>query len=816
METLLQDLRYGARSLAKNSGFTIVAIITLALGIGANTAVFSAVSAFLLRPLAVRNSARLVTINPTFSGAANQFSYADYRDFRQQATGFSDVLAWNGNLVGISNGNKAEQVVVSMVSANYFSALGLHPYLGQLFAGDDAEKPGADPVIVLGFGYWKQRFNSDPSIIGKQVKVNGRMLTVIGIAPAEFTGLFSIVEMQAYLPLSQIDLVANPNDFFTKRDDREVQLLGFLAPGTTQKQAEASVTLIASRLRRQYPDLEKGLEIGVRPELQSRPSPQNDNSLVVAAVFFLGLAGLVLLLACANIANLLLVRATARRREMAIRAALGAARSRLVRQLLTESLLLAFLGGTAGLALGAAIANIVRSFRLDAGFPMRFNLSLDWRVFAYSCAAVLITGIIVGFAPALRVAKTNVADLLHDGNRGASSGSARSRLRNIFVVSQVAGSFVLLTVAALFVSSLENAERTNLGFDADHVLNLSMDPHLVGLDDSKGKQFYRELDQRVRQLSGVEYASTATMVPLGFLSDSTSVYNQEHPPDKQAAPQVTHNDISEDYFQVMHIPILRGRTFTAADKQDSLLVAIVNQTMAEKMWPGEDAIGKRFSTKATGGPWIEVVGVAANSKWSSPGEPPKPFLYLPLSQNYSSLRTLQVRSSAPAAALIPELEQAIRQLVPDIPIFDVEPMNRALKTGNGFLLYRIGAEFTVAIGLLGLTLALVGVYGVLSYVTAQRTREIGIRLALGAERSAILAMVVRQGFWISTIGIAIGTVISVGGARLFRSVLQGTHSAQPWMPVVVGAFLAAAALLASYLPARRATKIDPIVALRYE
>ncbi|HET7873414.1 MAG TPA: ABC transporter permease [Terriglobales bacterium] len=820
MDTLLQDIKFAARMLIKNPLVTMVAVATLALGIGANTAIFSTLNSFFLRPLPVKNADRLTFIAGQIKGLSDgstRLSYLDYRDLRSQSDAFSDLLGYNLNLVGLDYEEKPDPIVISYVTSNFFSALGLKPAVGRLISGEKAEEKGTDPVVVLGYAYWKKRFNADPSIVGKRVKVNGSPATVIGVAPEGFHGLYSLIEMQAYLPLGLRTTWSESNDFWTKRDSYQLSVLGALKPGVSLKQAQSSVDVIMQRLAREYPE-EKNFTARVYPERLARPEPDPTNSTLVAGLLFMLLAGAVLFLACTNVANIIMVRATARSREMAVRSALGAGRLRLVRQLMTESVLLALLGGAAGLLLGAWISSMLGSIKLVAlGSPLLFDFSFDWRVFLFGMLAALLTGLLVGLMPAFRVSRTNLTTVLHEGSRGVLAGSTRSRLRNTLVGAQVALSLLLLVVAGLFVRSTRNAERMDLGFEPAHILNASMDVRQVGFDQDRARRFYRELEERMRNVPGVQSVSLASSIPMGYSYDGGQIYVEGKAQDaKDAVPVVLYNSVSRDYFSNMRVLVLRGRVFTDQDTDKSPLVAVVNEAMAQKYWPKQDPIGKRFSKKAATGPFMEIVGVVKTGKYQGPGESPMPFFYVSQAQDLQLVETLQVRIAGIPESLIPDVEREIHTLAPSLPLFGVESMEQSLEGANGFFLFRMGTRFTSALGLLGLLLALVGVYGVISYAAAQRTHEIGVRMAMGADRPSILRMVLKQGVFLIGGGLAAGLLLTFAATRGIGSLLVGVSPRDPITLGLAAAFLALVGLLASFIPARRAMNVEPLKALKYE
>jgi len=819
MDSFWQDIRYGFRTLQKSPGFTAIAILTLALGMAANTTIFSIINAILLRPLPVKDPSQIVklTADQVNNPGGTAFSYAEFADFETQARSLADLFFYHIILRGMSADGTAEHFVVSVVSPNFFTVLGIAPAAGRLILPTESGKPGADPVIVLGYSYWQKRFGGNANVVGKQVLIDGSPATIVGVAPKGFYGTYSIIESQGYIPVSMEKFEGNNTKFWTDRDDRHFVGMARLKPGVSVKQAEASLNVIAGRLAQQYPATDKGITVGVYPERLARPEPQKDNAIPMAAVIFSILSGLVLLLACFNVANVLLVRATVRQREMAVRAALGAGRMRLVRQFLTESLVLALFGGLAGTLLAWWASGFLSSLSLGTELPIRLDFSPDGTVLVYAFATILVTGVIVGVMPALRAARTNVSSVLHEGGRSSSEGPRRNFVRNTLVVGQVAGSLLLLIVAGLFARSLNRAQHLNLGFDPDHILNMMMDAEEAGFDEARGKEFYRAADERLRALPGVVAVTQAVSVPMGYVSENWPVYVESHPLQAGQHPsEILCNTVTPNYLDTLRMPLVQGRGFTDADSEKAPLVAIVNQTMANKLWPHEDPIGKRFSIKSQTGPFMEIVGVAKDGKYRAPNEDPMPFFYLPLAQNYNHFRTIQLRTSVPPETLALPAQQALHELSPDVSVFDVQSLNQSLAGGNGFFLYRFGAQITTALGLLGLILAIVGVYGVVSYTAAQRTHEIGIRMALGAERRDILTLVLREGLGVVGVGILLGLLAAFAGTRALASMFVGTSPADPLTYTAVVAILTSVALLACWIPARRATRVDPLVALRYE
>jgi predicted permease len=821
LESLLRDVRFGFRMLAKAPSLTAIVVITLAMGIGVNAAIFSVVDSFLIRPLPVPHPQEIVVLASHQQGApvgASNFSYADLADFRKQAEDtFSDLFVYQPFLIGLSADGRADQLTISYVSGNYFSALGLKPALGRLFLPGEGERAGDSPYVVLAYSYWQTRFGGDPRVIGKQVRVDGDAATIIGVAPKGFHGTYEILNMDGYLPLSMFAQGPELSGLFTVRQMRTLRAMGRLKTGVSVAQAQSVVGVIAERLANQYADTDKGISVRVVPETLSRPSPDVGTMIPVVAGLFLLLAALVLLLACLNVANILIARATVRQHEMAIRSALGAGRARLMRQVLTEAILLALLGGAAGVILGAWASSSVSSMLPKTNPPFHFDFGFDWRVFAYALGAALFTGFIVGLWPALRAARTNLNAVLHEGGRSDSAGASRHRVRSALVVIQVAGSLALLVVAGLFVRSLDRVERTYLGFDPHHLLNVSIDPHQIGYDEARTKEFYRELEDRVRAIPGVQSASLAFNFPMGAFTNGRPIEVEGHPPPVgQQPPIVLFNQVDPAYFETMRVSLLQGRAFVNSDDETAPPVAIVNQTMAEKYWPGQDAIGKRFRIAGAAVRFAEIVGIVENGQYNIMGEPPQAFFYLPWAQSYSSFRTIQIRSSVAPESLLVQVQQEIRNLAPDLPIYDAETMEQALAGANGYFVYRFGATMAGVMGVIGLILAVVGVYGVMSFSMAQRTREIGIRMALGANRRDVLKLVLRQGLTILIVGVAAGLVCGWALTRAMGRFAAGPSGAGPLIFGGAALVLICVALLACWIPARRAMRVDPMVALRYE
>jgi len=819
---LMQTIFRTARTLARNPGFAAIVILTLALGVGANTAMFSVVNAILLRPLPVRDAKNLVVVAEQRRGkdVFSNLSYPDFIDFRNQSANvFQDMAASQIGEIGIRSEGKAERAIISYVTSNYFDMLGVQPAIGRLIAPGEGDSPGADPVIVFSYSYWQKRFNLDPGIVGKTVVANGRALTVVGVAAKDFRGTNALAEMDAYLPLNMAVMrtvaKGDPNDFWTRRDIRTLHVVAYPKPGVADAVATARSALfvIAQRLAQAYPETDRDMTARVFPERLARPVPTDSNLIPAVGMLFLLLAGIVLWVACMNVANILLVRSIARQREAAIRVALGSNRYRLIRESLVESLILAIAGGAAGILLGEWACALLKQLRHSLDFPLYLDFSLDWRVFAYSFGLAVLTGIAVGVLPALRASNVNINQVLHQGGRGTSAGRWQGRIGNALVVAQVASSLMLLIVAGLFLRSLNSVQHVNLGFDPDHELNVTMDTHLMGYDEARGRQFYRELEDRIRSVPGVQAASLSYSVPFGVLHETSEVIAEAGADQAKQPPEVTYNTVDPPYFENLKIPFVRGRGFTDGDKENAPLVAVINLTMARQLWPNEDAIGKRFSM-GTGQPMLQVIGIAEDGRYIGPADDPEAYFFVPASQHYVSFRTLQVKTAAPPETMIPEIEKFIWSIAPDMPIIDCRSMNDAANGLNGFLFFRVGAGLAGAMGLLSLVLALVGIYGVIAYSVTRRTQEIGIRMAVGALPRDVLRLIMGQGSRVIAAGIVVGLVLAFGASRLLKSFLVGVSAMDALTFGSVSLLLALVAMIAITIPALQATRVDPATTLR--
>jgi predicted permease len=821
LDALAQDVRYGLRVFRREPSFTAAAIATLGIGIGANSAIFSLMNGY-LRPLPVPAASDIVAIGGEVRGdeASLRYtlSYQGIEDLRERRLPFTDIFAYTPWVGGLRAKGGVTSALFSVVSDNFFSGLRLKPALGRFFTAGESEHLGSPRRIVLGYTCWERRFARDPSVIDTVVRINDQSATIIGVAPQGFRGLYAGTEMDGYITMDMLASSSSPAEsLYTSRAERRFTVLARLAPGATMAQAQQAVDAAALAIERAHPDTERNRTMRVFPERLARPFPQRALSDVVptVSVFVLALAALVLGLACVNVSNLVFVRALGRQREMAVRAAIGASRARLVRQSMTESLLLAVAGGGAGVAL-SLFAQRLFAAGIDLGtdFPLAVDFGPDWRVFLYTLGAITATAVTVGLWPALRASRADPRTMLHDGSHN-HTGAGRLRARQLLVIGQVAGALLLLTLAGLFVRHLIEAEQFDLGFDTTHVLNARLDPHQIGYDDTRTNTFYRELERRVRAWPEVASVSLASNVPLGYFSRDELVFVEGRATTSDSAPSIGFDPVSPDYFKTMQIPILEGRAFRNTDTGPNARVAIVNSSMARQFWPAQSAIGKRFRLGQLDAPLWEVVGVARDSKYVLIFEQPRPYFYTPIEQSSPSMRVVQLRTAAPAT-LASRLEREIRSLDPDLPIADLQTMQESLSGAMGLLMYRLAAYQGCALGLIGLVLSIVGVYGVVSFSVSQRTREIGIRIALGAHPARVARLILRQGASLVGTGVLIGTIVATVATNVIARLSTMPHASN--VPLVIGVTvgLGVMAMWACYVPARRAMRVNPIVVLRHE
>jgi putative ABC transport system permease protein len=835
MENLWQDFRYGLRVLRASPGFAAVAVLSLALGIGANTSIFSVVNAALLRPLPVTEPDRLFFVfNGTRTSPWGVSSYPDYIDYRDKNEVFSDLLTYSSITVSARSDDQTDLISGSIVSGNFFDTLGLRAALGRTFTAEEDKTPNTNPVAVISHSLWERRFAGAPNVIGQQIALNGHAFTVVGVTPAGFNGPDVLENNDIYVPMMMQAVVRPPRggfsgdmnpDLLSRRGSRWLSMIGRLKPGVAAEQAQAAMTTIAAGLEQAYPEDNRNRIAALFPV--NKVDPQAYPQLISVAGLLLAVVAIVLLIACANVANLLLARASGRRREIAVRLAMGATRSRLVRQLLTESLLLSLAGGVVGLLVALWTIDVLKSATPTTGiFSFTLDYRLDGRVLAFTFLLSLATGVVFGLAPALQASRPDLVPALKDEASAAAQGRRRFSLRNVLVVAQVALSIVLLIGAGLFLRSLNNAQAIDPGFNADKILDAQLNINLLRYTKAQGQEFYRRVVERIEALPGVESASLARAVPMSGSSRTSSflIQGREGPdnvsrsegtgPDEENEYTVNTNVVGLKYFATMGIPLLRGRDFTPQDNQGAPLAVIVNEAFARRYFEGDDPIGKRMSFRGAQGPWSEIIGVARDSKYRTLGESPRPFAYVPLAQNHETGMALHVRTTGNPTGLAAAVRHEVQSLDQNLPVTELQTLSGVL--AGSLFAARIGAVLLAVFGSLALLLAAIGLYGVMSYTVSRRTREIGIRMALGAATGNVLRLVLKEGMSLVGSGVAVGLIVAAAVTRLLASFLYGVSALDAATFVAIPLLLALVAFLASYLPARRAAKVDPMIALRYE
>ena len=820
---MLSDFRYALRTLLKSPGFAVVAIISLALGIGANSAMFSLADALLLRPLAVPHASDLVSVQSQLKGEAiagvfqySGLSYPDFKDLRDRGKSFAGLAASQYSQFGFSVQKDAlpQMKFGELVSGNFFNVLEVAPSLGRPFRPGEDEAPGRDAVVVLGHELWVTDFNSDPNVVGKTIFLNNIAFTVIGVAPEPFTGSDIHVRSALFVPLAMGPSLQNDRQqsMLEKRDSRGTNVLGRLKPGVSVSQAAAEARVISRQLAQAYPATNRTCSIVVDSELAARLKGSPPDTMMIFLLVVL--AGVVLLIACANVMNILLSRAGGRSREIAVRLAIGAGRWRLIRQLLTESLLIAVLGGLTGLVVADAGVNLFSQIKIPADIPIVLDIRLDPRVLLFTILASIASALVFGLAPALQSTKPDLVPALKSGK---SDACRHRRLlgRNALAVAQVAGALLLLVFATQAYRGASILMSKPAGFRTTHLLEASFDPSLAKHTPEQSKQFYKLLLDRVRQLPGIKSAALTEDVPMGPNAIPVRLVPEgvKLPPGSEALSVIS-NTVTEDYFKTLDVPIVAGRAFQETDRADSRPVTIVNELFARKYYPNQNAIGKRLRVKGDKDEVLEIVGVARQSKYFFLVEPPIEYLYRPLSQNPRQSMTILVETAGPSGDAAAPLRDAVRSLDATVPMYGVRTMEeffdqRAHKTIQ-VLIDAIGA-----MGLLGLVLAMVGLYGLMSYSVSLRSREIGIRMAIGAGRSGVLGMVMKQGMTLTVIGVAIGLVLCFLASKAVTASLAVPGFNLPFVALVTAGLVAAAAL-GAFAPARRASRLDPNAVLRQE
>jgi predicted permease len=822
MEKLWQDIRYGFRMMVKSPGFTAVAVLSLALGIGVNAAIFALVDSFLWRPFPVEEPSRLYVINTTDpkNPGLLPMSTLNYEDFRDHNQVFTGLAALGFLTADLTAGSETERVVGFMVSGNYFEVLGVRFQHGRGFRPDETPSLGSHPVVVISHGLWQNRFGGDPSLLGKTITLNRRPYTVVGIAPEDFSGTLPGFQPALWAPLTMRDHL-NPSFLWFTESRRGLWLnvIGRLKPEVSPEQALAALQVQAKQLEQQYPEANEGRGVNLTTLAEARANPFGaaQNPIPLIAGLLLAVVGLVLLIACANVANLLLARAASRQKEISVRLAMGAGRLRLIRQLLTESVVLGLVGGAAGLLVAYWATDLVSAFQPPGAVGFALVAELSPRVLGFTFLVSLLTGLIFGVAPALHSSRSDIHENLKEGGRGTTETTS-GRLRSLLVVAEVALAVVALIGAGLFVRSLRSAMSIDPGFQTAKMTTLNLDVSLQGYEPAVGEEFYRQLQERVGGIAGVEAATLTTRLPLNFGLMRTLWLEDQVPSENERGVLVHVATVDVEYFKTLGIPILKGRDFETSDDANGPPVAIVNPALADRFWPGQEPLGKRIRFPAGRDgeytPLMEVVGLADYAKVNTLGEDPTPLVYFPFRQDYNPGMTLVIKSAADPAAILPSVRREIRAMDPGLPIFNVQPLTQVIAAS--LWLPRTGAYLLAAFGVLALVLAAIGIYGVISYSVTQRTHEIGIRMALGAERRHVLSLVLGNGMRLVGIGLGLGLAGAFAVSRLVSSLLYGVSAADPLTFSGITIILLGVALLACWVPARRATRVDPMVALRYE
>jgi predicted permease len=819
MATLLQDVKFGARLLLRSPALTIVAVLSLALGIGANTTIFTLVNAVLLNSMPVKDISRLVSVVssetrngvPTPLGAMSRLNFLDLRD---RNAVFVDVAASGFAPVALSGGSgEPEQVFGQVATGNYFTVLGAPFAAGRGFAPEEDAQLGAHPVVVLTHGLWQSRFGGRTDLIGQSILINGRPFTVIGVTAEGFRGANTLGGPALWVPLAMYREVMTGifREFYDSRRALGYQVHARLKDGVSVEQARANVAAIGKSLEETYPTENRGRTFAVRPMSEGTLPAAFQRQLELSGTVLMAIVGLVLLIACGNVANLLLARATARRQEIAVRLSLGAGRGRLMRQLLTESMLLSILGGLGGLAVAFWARSLLWAYRPPFLQPGAVDLNFDTTVLTFTILVALITGILFGLVPALQSSRPDLVVELKE-RTSVPSGSHWYSIRNLLVVGQVGLSFVALVSAGLFLRSLANAQQIDPGFDGARLMILGMNPGTQGFDEFRGRDHYRRVLERMQGIAGVESATISTHVPMfGGGLGRTIFRDDQDANDPRNGRMTAVNQVGDAYFETLGVGILRGRTFTPNDRQGAPPVAIINEAMAKQYWPNEDPLGRRliiFSDRIA----REIVGISKTTKVNFIGEDDTPQLYLPLEQNYASQVVVQVRAAGDPDGVLGTVRRELQQLEPGMPLLNVSTYDTVLRTS--LWAPRMGAWLLGIFALLALLLASIGLYGVMAYSVSQRRRELGIRLALGARQRDVRGMVVRQGMFLAAGGVAIGFVVAFGLGRFVTNLLFGVRGTDAMTFAIIPVVLLAVALLATYLPAWRASRVDPVEALR--
>lgn len=828
MNYLWQDVRYGIRMLLSKPAFTAAAVLVLALGIGANSAVFSLVNAFLLKPLHVQKPEELRGLysrDAKHPDSYRAFSYPNYVDVRENNQVFAGLAALNLALVGIQEGGDTRRTFAAVVSSNYFSTLGVSLLKGRSFLAED-EKAGGELTAIVNYSFWEKK-GEDPQLVGKTVRINGHLFTIMGITPKGFTGTTALISPELFVPLRAYGMVMNDFDGHVKplasRDNNALLVMGRLKPGVTQQAADASLAVVASQMEKAYPGENKDQTLIARPlsRMSFSTNPQTDGALRVPAILLLSLAAVVLLIASLNLANMMMAKGTARRKEIAIRLAIGGSRRRIVRQLFTEGLMLAILGAAAGLVVASwSTTLLIQSLAGLAPVDIVYDPRPDVRVLGFTLLFCVLSTVVFGLFPAWKLSKPDVWIDLKE-NTGEDMAGRKRRLfsrGNMLVMAQLSLSLMMLTAAGLFVHSAVRASNIQPGFSLENEVLAEVDASLIDYDEARGSQLYATLKDRLRQVPGVQSVAIAVTVPFGSVRLGKSVtpsdvaISKEHP-----ALETRYNIVSEDYFQTVGIPILRGRPFTAAESMagSKSSVAIIDKLAAAKLWPGGDALGKHIRTDDAAKQDLEVVGVVGDIRENIIGEGEGAHLYVPFGREYQANVQFHLKVAG-ENGMLETIRREIRATDERLPLLGLKTMRGHLESGFDIWVVRTGAHMLEIFGGVALLLAVIGLYALNAYTVARRTREIGIRMALGADASSTLRMILGDALKVTMVGIGAGLLLAIGLGKLLAGFLYEIRSLDPVVLVGAPVVLTLVALIACYVPARRAARVDPMIALRYE
>lgn len=809
MDNILQDIRFGFRMLIKSPTMTIAAVVSLALTIAANGAVFSVVNAVLLNPLPFKDPDRLVRVWGTIQKEGDNtrpVSYPEFQDWRSQCTSFEDMSALFFSTVSLTEVGNPERISCEFVSASYFSLLGVQPFEGRTFRPEEDTTPDKNPVVLISYQMWQTHFGSDPGLINNVVKLNERSYTVIGIMPDGFHGVSG--DAQVWLPIVMISAI-RPASVLQARNARWHQVIARLKPDVTVKDAGSEMEIIAANMAEAYPQTNNArgaTAVSIIDEIIGNLRP--------SILILFAIVNLVLLIACVNIANLLIARAARRQREIALRIVLGADRKRLIQQLLTESLLLSLIGGIVGVILAFQGIKLLVAMMPDE-LPDFVNIEMDFWVFGFSFFVTILTGVIFGLVPALQISKTDLNSSLNEGTLRA--GRSNRRISNYLVAVEIALAAVLLLGAGLMIKSLQQIQTIDAGFNPDRLLTMTINLPAQRYSKPQASNFSSELVERIKILPSVQQVSLSSDVPLGEDSSSTNITVEGEPePSPGSEIRAFRHRVMPGFFSTLQIPLQTGRDFTAQDNVESDKVVIVDRSLAARIWPGQDALGKRIKIGGAQAPWLTVVGVAGDAKYFNLIQTPDidMDIYLPLFQDQVLTLYFAIRSSGDPSSLVSAVRREVRMMEPNLPVYSITTMEQRMT--REIARFRFITMMLIVFGLVALVMASIGVYGVMSYAVSQRTQEIGIRMALGAQKSQIFQLVMKQGIIVTVIGLVIGLVGSFALTRFLTSLLYGVSATDPIVFVLTALILMAVTLIACFIPARRAVAVDPAITLRQE